>query len=241
VRIPCWRSTFLDRALSSAIDSVAASEAGVGDAHQLAQRRHRGLAIAASTPSAMLKTRSTGESMSRPGQIGSGLKGQHDVAVSSRAPDRWPRWSQGRRTRPRRPSPPLESTRLHVVGEADAQRLGRPPAPTHLRDGQSLPSRRTGHHRAQGGLVVKPLARRRGKGAGPAFQRRQGVDLKQIDPAVVAQPKSTRPRSRTPRVRMASLQMARRRTHHVSLQGRRGQAHRNPGWPRRTSAGSHRC
>ena len=64
VRMPCSRSTRLDSALSSAMDSVAASEPVYGmpsSSHSAGTCASR---FRPETPSAMLKTRSTGDSVS---------------------------------------------------------------------------------------------------------------------------------------------------------------------------------
>ena len=60
VRMPCWSSTRFDSALSSAIDSVAASEPVYGmpiSSHSAGTAASR---LRPATPSAMLNTRSTG-------------------------------------------------------------------------------------------------------------------------------------------------------------------------------------
>ena len=119
VRMSCWSSTFLPSALSSAIARVAESEPVYGmpsSSHSAGTCASR---FRPSTPSAMLKIRSTSASASTRGRSGRGLEVDDDVALArERVGDRDDRL---RRI-------PLGLVvaglaALDVVGEADADRL----------------------------------------------------------------------------------------------------------------------
>ncbi len=107
---------------------------GVGDAHQLAQGGHRGLAVAALDSLGDVEDQIHRRVRELAGQLGGGLDGQHHVAVAlERLADGLDGF--GGVVLGLGVISALGVDALHVVGEPDAQRLGSPPAATNLRDG----------------------------------------------------------------------------------------------------------
>jgi len=190
------------------------------------------------TPSAMLKTISTGASMSWRGSSAWPPAGRpHGRSFPARR--EWRRWSRVRRTRLRCRCRPWCHA-LDVVGgsRCAAARLGAcavPPAHS-----QTLAACRAGYHGAEGGFVVEAFARAGGKRAGAAFKRRQGVDLQQVDAAVLAEPEVDAAQIANAEGADGQLGQGTQARHHIALLIGAGSAPTR-GWRRWISGGSRKC